>query len=131
MVNIAGDDDDDFGDLYADVEVQASSAINALQSSMLVQTEVNEVDYNASVGNCNRENAVRGEEDCESESGDDLNILLNDDEGDDDFLNAGCDEDEIEGNGGFIVSDKGNGLGQNSNGSGSGDGEKNSYKVAL
>ncbi|XP_015059314.1 FIP1[III]-like protein [Solanum pennellii] len=128
MVSIAGDDDDDFGDLYADVEVQASSAINALQSSMQVQTEVNEVDYNAAVGNCNRENAVRGEEDRESESGDDLNILLNDDEGDDDFLNAGCDEDEIEGNGGFIVSDKGNGLGQNSNGSGSGDGEKNSYK---
>ncbi|KAK4725788.1 hypothetical protein R3W88_030705 [Solanum pinnatisectum] len=128
MVNVAGDDDDDFGDLYADVEVQASSAINALQSSTKVQTEVYEVDYSAAGGNCNRENAVRGEEECESESGDDLNILLNDDEGDDDFLNAGCDEDDIEGNGNFSANDKGNGLGQNSNGSGSGDGEKNSYK---
>lgn len=130
MENVAGDDDD-FGDLYADVEVQASSAINAIQSSKQVQTEVNEVDYNAAVGNCNRENAV-SEEECESESGDDLNILLNgDEEGGDHFLNGGCDEDEIEENGGFSVSDKGNGLGQNSNGSENGKGEKSSYKVAL
>lgn len=124
MLNVAGDDDD-FGDLYADVEVQASSAINAMQSSTQVQTEVKEADYNAAVGSSNRENAEI-EEECESESEDDLKILLNDEEEVDDD-----DEDEIEENGGLSVSDKGNGLGQNSNGSEIGIGEKNSYKVAL
>ncbi|KAJ8539791.1 hypothetical protein K7X08_014043 [Anisodus acutangulus] len=105
MYNIAGDDDDDdFGDLYTDVEVQASSAINAIQQT--------EVDYDI-IGKCNRENEVREEEKCDNESEDELNIVLNDDH----FVNRGFD-DQIEENGGFYVNDDG----QNSNG------EKNSYK---
>ncbi|MCD7464252.1 hypothetical protein HAX54_052344 [Datura stramonium] len=122
MENVAGDEDD-FGDLYVDVEIQASSAINAIQCSKQVQTEVNEVDYNA-VGNCTRENAV-GEEERESESEDDFNIVLNDDEH---FLSGGFDKDEIEENGGFSVSAEGNGSGQNSNGSENGNGVKKVHK---
>ncbi|KAK4354969.1 hypothetical protein RND71_027163 [Anisodus tanguticus] len=108
MYNIAGDDDDDdFGDLYTDVEVQASSAINAIQQT--------EVDYDI-IGKCNRENKVREEEKCDNESEDELNIVLNDDH----FVNRGFD-DQIEENGGFYVNDDG----QNSNG------EKNSYKDLI
>ncbi|KAF3616583.1 putative DELLA protein RGL1-like [Capsicum annuum] len=107
MVNVAGDvADDDFGDLYADVEVQASSAINAIA--------LHKVEYSA-IGNSNNENVVQEEEEeCESESESDLNIVLNED------------EDEIEENvekGG--ISGEGN---NNSNGSENGNAEKNSYK---
>lgn len=122
MENVV-DDDDDFGDLYADVEVQASSAINTVHISTQLQTEVNDVDCNA-VGNFNGENAVsEEEEECESESEDDLNIVLNDDE--EDYENHFLNEDEIEENA------EGNGSGQNSNSSENGNAEKNSYKVAL
>ncbi|XP_060174014.1 uncharacterized protein LOC132604498 isoform X1 [Lycium barbarum] len=99
-------DGDDFGDLYADVEVQASSAIiNALHTEVVNAV----VDYNT-IEKCNRQNTVNEEEKCESESEDDLNILLNDN------------EDEI-------IEE--NGLGQCcSNSSENGNGEKNSYKNA-
>ncbi|OIT32988.1 PREDICTED: FIP1[III]-like protein [Nicotiana attenuata] len=122
MENVV-DDDDDFGDLYADVEVQASSAIYTVQNSTQLQTKVNDVDCNAG-GNFNGENGVgEVEEECQSESEDDLNIVLNYDE--EDYDNHFLNEDGIEENGGNA---EGNGSGQKSNNSENGNAEKNSYK---
>lgn len=65
------DIDDDFGDLYADVEVQASSAIHNVAATSQLSTEKTDID--------NKEEVIV---DNGSDSEDDLNILLNsDDEG--------------------------------------------------
>ncbi|CAN4094965.1 unnamed protein product [Withania somnifera] len=111
MANVAGDDD--FGDIYADVEVLAISEINAIS----IQSSIVEYDI---AGNSNNENVIHEEEECESESEDDLNIVLNDDEDED------C-EDENEGNG-FGASGEGNSVRQNLNGIENGNGENNSHK---
>ena len=67
--------DDDFGDLYADVEVQASSAIGALY----IEPE----DNNPSNGSKRTEADEKFVPDSvmeDSDSEDDLNIMLNDDD---------------------------------------------------
>ncbi|KAL3505629.1 hypothetical protein ACH5RR_031011 [Cinchona calisaya] len=108
------EDDDDFGDLYTDVEVQASSAINCIQE--LTQFSPDHENSDSSEANANErvagggggENAEEDEEkeeeaavnleegldwngnenavesDSDGESEDDLNIVLNEDEGDGD-----------------------------------------------
>lgn len=77
-------DDDDFGDLYADVEVQVSSAINSIQASTKLQPENDEVFGNGGENAEAEEEGAQGEEDGnESESEDDFNIVLNDDKDND------------------------------------------------
>lgn len=97
-----GDLDDDFGDIYADVEAQANSAINGVSDFAQLHTEPpeeEEVDRNDNNDNAKKANTCSGEgfvsdskkpnsisEELsdkvsgysESDSEDDLNIVLND-----------------------------------------------------
>ncbi|KAI8561829.1 hypothetical protein RHMOL_Rhmol04G0372000 [Rhododendron molle] len=110
-------DDDDFGDLYADVEFQASTTING-QSSDDFATKCIDSGSKGSEELVQDDQAKR-EFECErgvdsdgSDSEDDLNIVLNDDEGNDggggglgvsvsQGVGLGFDEDEEEEGGGF------------------------------
>lgn len=65
--------DDDFGDIYADVEVQASSAINSISNFAKLYTEPQEEEEE-----CN--NKVTTREVNRSPDEDDLNIVLNDED---------------------------------------------------
>ncbi|KAE9455115.1 hypothetical protein C3L33_12980, partial [Rhododendron williamsianum] len=110
-------DDDDFGDLYADVEFQASTTING-QSSDDFATKCIDSGSKGSEELVQDDQAKR-EFECEgrvdsdgSDSEDDLNIVLNDDEGNGGGggglggsvsreVGLGFDEDEEEEGGGF------------------------------
>ncbi|CAI9762597.1 unnamed protein product [Fraxinus pennsylvanica] len=99
-------DDDDFRDLYADVEVQAFSAINFMHESTQVSSgneglsdnvaEKEQMDCETCVaenirnndnvtGTENRENIGEREWDSRGEIEDDLNIVLNDDGGEENY----------------------------------------------
>lgn len=125
-------DEDDFGDLYTDVELRARSAINAIPA--LTQLPLAERNSDSSEGNeriaGGGDNAGEEEEKeeeevvavaseegqdlngnefvSESESEDDFNIVLNDDEEDGNgnkFINGGKLRFQFGGNGGVLVNE--------------------------
>lgn len=76
-------EDDEFGDLYADVEVQASSAINGVPGHPQLCTENVDIDIvkETNGSNLNRIDFKNGENlDNGSDSEDDFNIVLNEDD---------------------------------------------------
>lgn len=143
-------EDDEFGDLYADVEVQANSAINGVPGHPQLCTENDDIDIvkETNGSNLNRADFINDDDEAEngenldngSDSEDDFNIVLNEDDDGLEFpvtrgvslRNGGVEvEDREEGeeeeereNGGFsdknrMVVDNlkgGNGLEQSSNG---------------
>lgn len=107
------DIDDDFGELYADLEIQASSPINnvpSISKLCIEKTDINKESIDSGLNNLDSNGDKEERVDSGSDSEDDLNILLNDDGDSPGFavscgvnLRSGGYEDEEEENGGGLV----------------------------
>ncbi|XP_057476356.1 FIP1[III]-like protein [Actinidia eriantha] len=115
------DDDDDFGDLYADVEFQASTTIHGVSNLGRLCIEQDD-NGTKCVDEVIQDDEPKRETNCGengSDSEDDLNIVLNDDGGGGGFggvdLRSGGFDEEEEEDDGFEIGAEGEGLGKNRN----------------